>query len=292
MRAARIAKIYCARAARTVCETSIQVHGGIGNTWECLAHVYLRRVLTSTELWPVTPGGDRPWIFVIHRGSRVPRHGCASGLDCSAKEFPTSGDEYWSRAGEWHQALYAAGFFGLSWPDGIRRAGSAAGLRRHPRRGTGAGRRTGAAEPGLPGRRPGPARQRGTAATVPARNDQRHRAVVPGLLRTRCRIGPRIADHHRHPRRRQLRHSRPQDLDQLLRRRRLVPAAGPHRQGCAAPPRHLGVHRLHAPAGDRAAATDDDQRCDKGIRPGRLRRSDRCPRARWSVRPGRAGRWR
>ena len=53
IRAGRISKVYCARAARTVCETAIQVHGGIGNTWECLAHVYLRRALTSTELWPV-----------------------------------------------------------------------------------------------------------------------------------------------------------------------------------------------------------------------------------------------
>ena len=52
-RAARVAKIYCSRAARTVCETAVQVHGGIGNTWDCLAHVYLRRALTSTELWPV-----------------------------------------------------------------------------------------------------------------------------------------------------------------------------------------------------------------------------------------------
>lgn len=51
--AARVAKIYCARAALTVCETSIQVHGGIGNTWECLAHVYLRRVLAATETWSV-----------------------------------------------------------------------------------------------------------------------------------------------------------------------------------------------------------------------------------------------
>ena len=50
--AARVAKIYCARAALTVCETSIQVHGGIGNTWECLAHIYLRRVLAATEAWP------------------------------------------------------------------------------------------------------------------------------------------------------------------------------------------------------------------------------------------------
>jgi hypothetical protein len=54
IRAAQIAKIYCARATRTVCETAVQVHGGIGNTWECIAHVYLRRALTSTELWPVT----------------------------------------------------------------------------------------------------------------------------------------------------------------------------------------------------------------------------------------------
>lgn len=51
--AARVAKIYCARSALTVCETSIQVHGGIGNTWECLSHVYLRRVLAATERWPV-----------------------------------------------------------------------------------------------------------------------------------------------------------------------------------------------------------------------------------------------
>jgi len=48
--AASVAKAYCARAARTVCETVIQVHGGIGNTWECLAHVFLRRALLSTEV--------------------------------------------------------------------------------------------------------------------------------------------------------------------------------------------------------------------------------------------------
>ena len=57
-----LAKAYCARAARTVCETAIQVHGGIGNTWECLAHVYLRRALLSSELL----GG----------AGRQPGHGC------------------------------------------------------------------------------------------------------------------------------------------------------------------------------------------------------------------------
>jgi alkylation response protein AidB-like acyl-CoA dehydrogenase len=48
--AAAVAKAYCARAARTVCETAIQVHGGIGNTWECMAHVYLRRALLSSDV--------------------------------------------------------------------------------------------------------------------------------------------------------------------------------------------------------------------------------------------------
>jgi alkylation response protein AidB-like acyl-CoA dehydrogenase len=33
-----------------------------------------------------------------------------------AGQWPTSGDEYWRRMGEWHRALYGAGFFGLSWP--------------------------------------------------------------------------------------------------------------------------------------------------------------------------------
>ncbi|HMS75202.1 acyl-CoA dehydrogenase family protein [Gordonia sp. (in: high G+C Gram-positive bacteria)] len=54
VRAAQMAKVYAARSALTVCENSIQVHGGIGNTWECLAHLYLRRVLVDTETFPVT----------------------------------------------------------------------------------------------------------------------------------------------------------------------------------------------------------------------------------------------
>jgi alkylation response protein AidB-like acyl-CoA dehydrogenase len=48
--AASVAKAYCSRSARAVCETAIQVHGGIGNTWDCLAHVYLRRALLSIDV--------------------------------------------------------------------------------------------------------------------------------------------------------------------------------------------------------------------------------------------------
>jgi hypothetical protein len=53
LRLAKIAKVYCQTSARTVCETAIQVHGGIGSTWECLAHLFLRRVLFDAELFPV-----------------------------------------------------------------------------------------------------------------------------------------------------------------------------------------------------------------------------------------------
>lgn len=48
--AASAAKAYCARSALDVCETVIQVHGGIGNTWDCLAHVFLRRALLAADL--------------------------------------------------------------------------------------------------------------------------------------------------------------------------------------------------------------------------------------------------
>jgi alkylation response protein AidB-like acyl-CoA dehydrogenase len=37
-------------------------------------------------------------------------------LAVHAGEFPTSGDAYWAKAGDWHRALYEGGFFGLSWP--------------------------------------------------------------------------------------------------------------------------------------------------------------------------------
>lgn len=37
-------------------------------------------------------------------------------LAARAGTFPTSGDDYWARQGDWHRALHSAGFFGLSWP--------------------------------------------------------------------------------------------------------------------------------------------------------------------------------
>jgi alkylation response protein AidB-like acyl-CoA dehydrogenase len=70
--AGRVAKAYCARAARTVCETAVQVHGGMGNTWECMVHVYLRRALLSSRWF----GDDGEQLRELQRS----RLGVADGL--------------------------------------------------------------------------------------------------------------------------------------------------------------------------------------------------------------------
>ena len=51
--------------ARTACETAIQVHGGIGNTWECLTHVHLRRALLTGDLLGGT-GPNRARVLAHH----------------------------------------------------------------------------------------------------------------------------------------------------------------------------------------------------------------------------------
>jgi alkylation response protein AidB-like acyl-CoA dehydrogenase len=70
--AGRVAKAYCTRAARTVCETAVQVHGGMGNTWECIVHVYLRRALLSSQWF----GDDGEQLRQLQRT----RLGVAHGL--------------------------------------------------------------------------------------------------------------------------------------------------------------------------------------------------------------------
>ncbi len=48
--AAVVAKAYVGRVSRQVGEAVLQVHGGIGQTWECDAHVFLRRLLVDRAL--------------------------------------------------------------------------------------------------------------------------------------------------------------------------------------------------------------------------------------------------
>ena len=49
--AAAIAALACGDAAGLATATNVQVHGGIGFTWEHTAHLYYRRALSSSVLW-------------------------------------------------------------------------------------------------------------------------------------------------------------------------------------------------------------------------------------------------
>lgn len=49
--AARTAKAHCAHVARTATENVMQIYGGVGQTWEHIAHFYTRRALLNTELF-------------------------------------------------------------------------------------------------------------------------------------------------------------------------------------------------------------------------------------------------
>ena len=70
------AKAWCAAAARRVCETAIQLHGGMGYTWECDAHLYLRSALFCADAF----GGEQgaleavaASVFAQTDGSTDPR---------------------------------------------------------------------------------------------------------------------------------------------------------------------------------------------------------------------------
>jgi alkylation response protein AidB-like acyl-CoA dehydrogenase len=49
--AASIAKSHVGRAATDIIRDCVQIHGGIGLTWEHDLHLYLRRAVSNAELW-------------------------------------------------------------------------------------------------------------------------------------------------------------------------------------------------------------------------------------------------
>jgi alkylation response protein AidB-like acyl-CoA dehydrogenase len=49
--AAHMAKSYCSEAFVRVASANIQVHGGVGITWEHSAHLYLKRAKSSQLLF-------------------------------------------------------------------------------------------------------------------------------------------------------------------------------------------------------------------------------------------------
>jgi alkylation response protein AidB-like acyl-CoA dehydrogenase len=53
--AARVAKAYVSRVSTQVVEAVMQIYGGLGQSWECTAHLFLRRVLADR----IVLGDDR-----------------------------------------------------------------------------------------------------------------------------------------------------------------------------------------------------------------------------------------
>lgn len=65
--AAQTAKTRAAEACRSVTEAAIQVHGGIGMTWDCNAHRFLRRGALDRALL----GSDEALLVAIAEGRRA-----------------------------------------------------------------------------------------------------------------------------------------------------------------------------------------------------------------------------
>ena len=115
----------------------------------------------------------------------------------------------------------------------VGRPGLDAAAAPHLARGDAAGRRPRAARVQHLDDRPGHrrVRQRGAEGAVPGQDGEPRHLVVPGLLRARRRLRPRLAAHHRRPRRRRVRRQRPEDVDDArpVRRLDLLPGAAPTR---------------------------------------------------------------
>ncbi len=67
--AAHVAKAYGAEHGKRLCEAVLQVHGGMGVTWECLAHVFLKRLLFDRAVL----GDERRHLRAIAANQRTQR---------------------------------------------------------------------------------------------------------------------------------------------------------------------------------------------------------------------------
>ena len=104
------------------------------------------------------------------------------------------------------------------------------------------------------------------AAPLPARHRQRRCLVEPGLQRTRCGLGPGVAEVQGRAPRRLLPRQRPEDLDHDGPARRLDLLPGAHQQRGQAADRHLVPADRHEEPGCQRAPDRDARRQPRGQR--------------------------
>ena len=152
-------------------------------------------------------------------------------------------DEVMTFRREWQLKLHEAGWAGISWPQGVRRArrddDRAGNLRRRGRApgSAGPGKRAGPGDGRPGGHRP---RHRRAEVALPGADPDRRGDLVPGLFRARVRLRPRLAEDARGQGRRRMGGHRPEGLDHLRPVREMVHARRPHRpRRSQAPGPHL-----------------------------------------------------
>lgn len=126
--AARTAKAFAAKAARSAIETGMQVHGAMGSTWESPFHLYLRRALVNDavlgalgrQLDAIAAGrlGERPLGPIGNDDEPEFRRELREWLADNAprEPLPESGDEHGKAVREWQRRLHSGGWSGLSIP--------------------------------------------------------------------------------------------------------------------------------------------------------------------------------
>lgn len=115
---AAAAREVCAEAAVSVCETAIQILGGMGMTWEHLAHVRLRRAHAGRRRevdGPEVRVGLPDLRGLDSRSEAAFRAELVEWIDKFGAGGAAGGDGGRARLA-WHRALYAAGYVGVSFP--------------------------------------------------------------------------------------------------------------------------------------------------------------------------------
>ena len=214
--AAAVAATLAPTAAQRCAQDCIQVHGGIGFTWEHDTNVYYRRALMLAACFGRSSEYPQK---VVDTATTTGMRAVNIDLDPDTEKLqgrdPRRGRRAQGDGARATQGRDRRGRLGAAVPAQAVGPGLQPGRADHHR--PGVHRRAGQAAAGRHRGVDHPVdrrvRDRGAKATVPAADLPRRNDLVPAVLRAGRRIGPGRADHQGDPGRRRLAHHRAEDLD-------------------------------------------------------------------------------